>query len=348
MKPGGVTRFVESVVALNQPSGTRHDLLTTFADGPEPAQGDYTVHRLELGRRGVLACLREARRIYRRYDSVMVHGAHPVVMLPLLGLRRRVVLFQHGMAVSSGPRVVRAAKKAWFSLVPWLLDTHTVCSTEFAQRKSEALGVRFRRGRVHIIGFGTDVERKRDRSARSADSVTIGMAGRLDRQKRQHLVLESLRTYEGARRIRLLIAGDGPERSALEQIARSLPADRVQVTFRGTVANMESFYDDIDLLVFPSKGESFGLVALEALMRSVPVAVFPDVGGCLPLIRPGETGFIITGGAEGLRELWHGLDQRPATLTELQATISGLDFSEFTVARTRRALDTLASSSIWN
>ena len=41
---------------------------------------------------------------------------------------------------------------------------------------------------------------------------------------------------------------------------------------------MASFYKTLDMLILPSKEESFGLVVLEALAHGAPVAVFSDVG----------------------------------------------------------------------
>jgi glycosyltransferase involved in cell wall biosynthesis len=119
--------------------------------------------------------------------------------------------------------------------------------------------------------------------------------------------------------------------------------ERVEVTFLGNVGDMMPFYDQLDLLALPSAGESFGLVAVEALMRSVPVAVLPDVGGCLALVRPDETGFVVSGGAEGFRRLWNTLDARPDVLVRLRGRIAALDLSEFTIARTRAALDRLTA-----
>lgn len=56
---------------------------------------------------------------------------------------------------------------------------------------------------------------------------------------------------------------------------------------------MASFYKSVDLFIFPSTEESFGVVVPEALVHGIPMAVFSDVGGAIDLVRDGENGFIL-------------------------------------------------------
>ena len=71
----------------------------------------------------------------------------------------------------------------------------------------------------------------------------------------------------------LVIVGEGPQRSAIEDQIRSLNLmDHVRLL--GQRSDVPALLQASDLCVFPSKNEGFGLVALEALASAVPVVCF--------------------------------------------------------------------------
>ena len=87
---------------------------------------------------------------------------------------------------------------------------------------------------------------------------------------------------------RLLMIGDGPDRSAAEWIAhRKGIQDRVH--FLGKQSSVSEILPLADLLLMPSELESFGLVALEAMACRVPT-IATRVGGIPELIEDGVTG----------------------------------------------------------
>ena len=87
---------------------------------------------------------------------------------------------------------------------------------------------------------------------------------------------------------RLLMIGDGPDRSTAEWIAhRKGIQDRVH--FLGKQSSVSEILPLADLLLLPSELESFGLVALEAMACRVPT-IATRVGGVPELIEDGVTG----------------------------------------------------------
>jgi len=87
---------------------------------------------------------------------------------------------------------------------------------------------------------------------------------------------------------RLLMIGDGPDRSAAEWIAhRKGIQDRVH--FLGKQSTVSEILPLADLLLMPSEQESFGLVALEAMACRVP-SIATNVGGIPELIEDGVNG----------------------------------------------------------
>lgn len=89
---------------------------------------------------------------------------------------------------------------------------------------------------------------------------------------------------------RLLLIGDGPERSRVEELARELGLAR-EVCFLGKQLNFLAAVQHSDVFLLPSASESFGLAALEAQSCGVPV-VASHVGGLPEIIAEGVTGFL--------------------------------------------------------
>jgi N-acetyl-alpha-D-glucosaminyl L-malate synthase BshA len=89
---------------------------------------------------------------------------------------------------------------------------------------------------------------------------------------------------------RLVLIGDGPERSAAEWLAHDLCIQN-RVYFLGKQDRVNELLALADLLLMPSEMESFGLAALEAMACKVP-SIATRVGGVPELIDDGQTGLL--------------------------------------------------------
>jgi N-acetyl-alpha-D-glucosaminyl L-malate synthase BshA len=89
---------------------------------------------------------------------------------------------------------------------------------------------------------------------------------------------------------KLLMVGDGGERTECEQLARDLGVSD-NVRFLGKQDAIEEILSVSDLFLMPSQSESFGLAALEAMACKVPV-VSSNAGGLPELNVDGVTGFL--------------------------------------------------------
>jgi N-acetyl-alpha-D-glucosaminyl L-malate synthase BshA len=103
-------------------------------------------------------------------------------------------------------------------------------------------------------------------------------------------VIEVFARVSRALPARLLMIGDGPDRSAAEFLAMRLGvADRIH--FLGKQENVNELLALSDLMLMPSEMESFGLAALEAMACRVP-AIATQVGGVPELIDSGQNGLL--------------------------------------------------------
>ena len=89
---------------------------------------------------------------------------------------------------------------------------------------------------------------------------------------------------------RLVLVGDGPERPRGLEKAKELGVTD-KVLFLGKHQSVDELLACADLFLLPSKNESFGLAALEALACGVPV-IASEMGGLPEVVVHGETGFL--------------------------------------------------------
>ena len=89
---------------------------------------------------------------------------------------------------------------------------------------------------------------------------------------------------------KLILVGDGPDRSECERLCRQLDLCD-EVKFLGKQEGLVEILNSSDLFLIPSQSESFGLAALEAMSCGLPV-ISSSVGGLPELISHNETGFI--------------------------------------------------------
>jgi len=151
------------------------------------------------------------------------------------------------------------------------------------------------------------------------DQLVILYAGRLTREKGIDLLADAfLRAREHDPRLRLMLAGGGPEEDAL--CARLGDA----ATFLGWLDGdaLAHAYANADLFLFASETDTFGQVILEAQASGLPVLAV-NAGGPTELIVHGTTGWLAPARADSLAEALGELARRPALRERLGA--AGVD-----------------------
>ncbi len=114
-------------------------------------------------------------------------------------------------------------------------------------------------------------------------AITIA---RLVPQKRVHLAVEAIAALrELGHPMGLTVVGDGPERPALEALAKRRGVGDL-VHFAGKVPSEQipAALARAEIMLLPAQGEGFGLAAAEALMTGVPVVACWDGGGLLDIV----------------------------------------------------------------
>jgi len=164
-----------------------------------------------------------------------------------------------------------------------------VCTTAFARAEFDRIAA----PNVRRVPLGVDLTTfapaRRDDGWRhtlsgNADALLVH-CGRLSPEKHVERSVDTVAALtETGHRVRLVIAGDGPRRRALERRARGLP-----VTFLGFLAgrgDVARLLASADVSLAPGPHETFGLAALEALASGTPVVVSAS-SALREIVRPG-------------------------------------------------------------
>ncbi len=143
-----------------------------------------------------------------------------------------------------------------------------------------------------------DKELQRDFSLSEEDKVII-YVGRLIGLKGLKVLLKAVASIKNRSGIKLLIVGDGEDRSSIQALGERLGMSK-QVLFAGFVPHSElpRYYSLARIAIFPTLAdEAFGISICEAMACGV-ATVATRVGGIPELSQDGDTGFLTQPGNE--------------------------------------------------
>jgi len=215
-----------------------------------------------------------------------------------------VVSMQGELSMDAGQAFQRSRRlrREWRALLE-RADVVTGCSQQVVD---EAVGV-YGPGladKARVVRNGIDLEAVRAATPEVRDRPYLFAIGRFVPQKGFDVLIDAFATLrENFPDHDLLIAGDGPERLALERRAGA------GVYFLGGVpaARAFSLYKGAAGFVLPSRHEPQGIVVIEAMAAGAPVLA-TQVGGVPETVRDGDNGLLVRGDdvqamAAGLRRL---------------------------------------------
>lgn len=292
-------RVQPSLICLNGPG-------KLFDEVQLPAQDTLVLNKRQrkLGPVSVdVDSLMAIRRFLKRREIQLVH-AHNAAPLIYAGLARHSLRPRPAMLYSEHNQIYSASDSARkkFKLYVRLADQIVAVSHDL-ERTLQQVGVP---RPVQVIHNGIDgarfslVDGGRVRAELGAgpDDFLVGTGVVLSKQKGIEYLIQAARSVLAqtadipslaGRKIRFVVAGDGPLRQALEASAQDL-GDRF--SFLGYRGDMPDFISALDLYVLPSLWEGLPLALCEALAMGKPV-LCTSVGGNPEVILDGENGFVV-------------------------------------------------------
>ena len=150
---------------------------------------------------------------------------------------------------------------------------------------------------------------------------TLLSVGNLVENKGHHIAIQALVNLPA---FRLVIAGEGPQRSALESLVHQTNmASRVQFLGRVDQDKLAQCYSAADILVLPSSREGWPNVLLESMACGTPV-VATGVGGIPEIVTSNDAGRLISARTpsslvEGVQALWRSMPEKSQVRSIAQA-----------------------------
>ena len=164
------------------------------------------------------------------------------------------------------------------------------------------------RDKIEVIYNGVDLARFSSAGRISAearrclgippDATVIGTVGRLDPGKNYQLLVSALPSLrDDFRDLRLVVVGDGPERSNLSRLAAQLQVQEICLLL-GERHDIEHILPAFTVFALPSLHEGTPLTVLEAMAASVPI-VATAVGGIPEILTHGVEALLVEPGVSG-------------------------------------------------
>jgi sugar transferase (PEP-CTERM/EpsH1 system associated) len=302
---GGVENGIANVIENSDSSRFDHVLCGVFGVGTQIER--YPSDRVQL------VCLDQERkrfaiqvgslgRMIRKLQPDVVHSRNWGALEAVLAARWTrlcpVIHSEHGFEVvpAAEPR-----RRSWFRRIAFEMADR-VFSVSSQLRETLAKRTGFPARKIGVIHNGVQTQRFRpDGEARrqvrgelgiGAEEFCIGAVGRLNRIKDYPTLLRAADIFGAScASWRLLIAGDGAEHAALQELVASSPRLSGRVQFLGALGRIPDFLNALDVYALPSLCEGISNSLLEAMASGLPV-VATDVGGNPEVVENGESGLL--------------------------------------------------------
>ncbi|MEI6437345.1 MAG: glycosyltransferase [Candidatus Omnitrophota bacterium] len=293
---GGAERFLKDITAFSDQTRFEHIVCFLSQGGwvtDEVIKGGIEVHVLGMKNGWFLPGAWRLWVLIRRVRPDLIHN-HALNYLANAALRLFPgiprMYFEHGgefLAPKPSKEIV------FYDLFGRYFD-RILANSEFVRQRILSL-TKVDPAKVEVFYIGIDPlrhQRERDLKLRASLGIpeahkVVGIIGRLVEMKGIDdfiRIAAEIRKLPKSFECSFLIIGDGDLRPSLEALAKELG---VPVIFLGDRADVPDLLPLIDVLVFTSKWEPFGMVILEAMATRVPVVGFPTDGAAEIMAKGG-------------------------------------------------------------
>ena len=275
-----------------------------------------TVHYLRgvdrLGKAGYLVQSRRVKQLVHDLQPDLLHALH-LTSYGFLGALtgfRPLIISPIGTDILEAPKLTPI--HGW--LTRFSLARADAITATGLQLATETTRYAPREALVTVVPYGVDLDRFVPAVKPAFDEVVIGAVSRFSPEKGLRYLIDAFATLRQryGTRVRLRIAGDGPERRCIEaQVHRLGIAGAVDLLGWVDHSVLAAFLTSLDLFAMPSTSEGFGVAAVEASASGLPV-VASDVHGIPDVVRDGLTGRLVPArDAAALADALDGLIEDP-------------------------------------
>jgi glycosyltransferase involved in cell wall biosynthesis len=250
------------------------------------------------GVRSMIFLYNGLRKVVKKYRPTVAHvqymapGAIPILVLRLLGMKRIIATAHTSADIYSNLRLVHFIQK--HIVRAFTCITQRAEESFFASSLLYDKNVRLeRRNHFTIYNALPDYIRIRESKKSFCTPLTLGVVSRLETIKGMDLVIPAYsRLKIQYPDLRLIIVGDGSLAESMKKQAMDLSLENNIVWYgRQEQDKLQALYEQIDILLMPSRSEGFGLTAIEAMACGC-VVVASDTGGLPEIVRDNKIGLL--------------------------------------------------------
>ena len=338
---GGGEDVVLKLAAGFVDRGVNVDIVVVKNEGALQGRIPSNVNLVDLNAGRIATSLLPLLRYLRYYSpTVLVSALTPANVIAILaciltGKKLTTVLTEHNI---KSTKLGRKDLKTWvFTVAAWFTYGWANQIVTASNRIADDLCsvVQLKREKVEVIPnpvFTEELHRKANEEVdhpwfRSDVEVLLGV-GRLTPQKDFPTLIRTVARLRENRDVRLILLGEGEERSHLQDLCRELGIED-HVDLHGFVDNPIKYMAHSDVFVLSSAWEGFGIVVVEALASGVPVVSTCGDEGPGEILKDGRYGRLVpTGDDKSLSEATlKALNNPDQPATEKERIRRARDFS---------------------
>jgi len=230
-------------------------------------------------------------RVFQNYDILHFHNFNPLLFVSAELSGKRIVYTEHGNFGFGRRKTWRDSTKNFFlkRFLNYCVDYISFNSQFTKQIAENRYGLKSvpRAVIYNGIAFKNVAQSMNITEDHIIEKIRnkfiIGTIARFVGYKRIDRLIEAFTDFQEDKNTILLLVGDGILRGELERLTKELKISDKTI-FTGFRLNVQEFVKLMDVCVFPSENEPFGLVAIEALSLGKPAIVFKDGGGFVEVV----------------------------------------------------------------
>ena len=236
--------------------------------------------------------------VFKQSDIIHFHGFHHMLAILALLYGKKILYTEHGNFAFGRKKTIKDRGQHFLRkcFYKWFVDV-VACNSKFTKNYLQN-SWKLRSNKIKVIYNGSMPEKINENEVSKireyyGNKFIIGTTSRLAEVKQinrlVHAYIQFALEFED---VILIIVGEGPERDIIEKEAGQFFNKRIFLP--GFKPNPSDYQSAFDVCVFPSKNESFGLVAVESYNARKPVLVFEDGGGLMEIVSMCDPDDVVT------------------------------------------------------
>jgi len=259
--------------------------------------------------------------LFREYDILHFHTFNPFLAVLAVRSKRKMIYTEHGVFGFGRKKKLSDYFPFYKNVLVYFLNNkvHYISfNSEFTRRIAQyRYGLKSVRSSVIYNGIdfsdlATGIEMPTVMKNRIKGNFIVGTTSRFAGFKKIERLIEGFSIFQEGRDCLLFLVGDGVSRRDLERKVTECGISEKTV-FTGYQSNVRSYQAAMDVCVFPSQNEPFGLVAVETLSLGKPTIVFNDGGGIVEVVGKFDGDDVVDGIDSLVGRLKHYYDRRNGT-----------------------------------